>query len=120
MVRLPGRDELSSHLFQDEDCESFTKKTINYAATEARQRFARGERVGFAGIIIRPLGRFLYQYLRVGSFLYGTKGLAYAVMNLIYDINIAIIIWELGSEQTLSDSILKNESKRIELIKRKY
>jgi len=35
MVRLKGHDDLSLHLFQDEDCESFTKTTINYEALEA-------------------------------------------------------------------------------------
>ena len=119
MIRLPGRDELSLHLFQDEDCESFTKKTTNYAAMEARQRFARGERVSFTGIFLRPLGRFVYRYLRAGSILYGSKGLAYAVMNFIYDINMAIIIWELGNELTFSDALRKNEEKKREFLERK-
>jgi len=119
MIRLPGRDELSLHLFQDEDCESYTKKVTNYASMEARQRFARGERVGFAGIFLRPLGRFIYRYLRAGSILYGSKGLAYAVMNFIYDINMAIIIWELGNELTFSDALRKNEAKRREFLEKK-
>lgn len=120
MIRLPGRDELSLHLFQDEDCESFTKKTTNYAAMEARQRFERGERVGFTGIFLRPLGRFVYRYLRAGSILYRNKGLVYAVMNFIYDINMAIIIWELGNKLTFSDALKKNEVKKHELLKKKY
>jgi hypothetical protein len=86
---------------------------------EARQRFARGERVGFTGIFLRPLGRFIYRYLRAGSILYGSKGLAYAVMNFIYDINMAIIIWELGNELTFSDALRKNEAKKREFLDKK-
>jgi len=119
MIRLPGSDELSLHLFQDEDCESFTKKTINYASMEARQRFARGERVDFTGILLRPLGRLFYRYLRTGSILYGSKGLIYAVMNLIYDINMAIIMWELANELTFSNALVKNEIKRREFLESK-
>lgn len=76
MIRLPGRDDLALHLFQDEDCESFVKKTINYEVSEAQQRFASGERVGFLGIFLKPLGRFVYRYLRAGSVFYGSKGLS--------------------------------------------
>jgi glycosyltransferase involved in cell wall biosynthesis len=119
MVRLPGRDELSLHLFQDEDCESYTKKTISYAAAEARHRFARGERVTFTGILLKPIRRFIYQYIRAGSFLYGSRGLAYATMNLIYDINMSIIIWELENELTLLDAVQKNDAKKRHFLQKK-
>lgn len=116
MIRLPGKDELSLHLFQDEDCESFVKKTINYEVTEARQRFESGERIGFAGIFLKPLGRFVYRYLRTGSVAYGSKGLVYAVMNFIYDLNVSIILWELGDKSTYADAIRKNEDKKRTLL----
>ena len=118
MIRLPGKDELSLHLFQDEDCESFVKKTINYEATEARQRFAHGERVGFLGLLLRPLGRFIYRFIRAGSYARGSKGLVYALMNFVYDLNVSIILWELGNELTHAGAIRKNADKRWELLAR--
>lgn len=121
MVRLPGNDELSLHLFQDEDCESFSRKTINYEVEEAKQRFACGERVSFIGIFLKPFGRFIYRYIRAGSFVRGGKGLAYATMNFIYDQHLSILIWELSKELTYSDAIQKNQYKRFELlIKNKF
>lgn len=117
MIRLPGRDELALHLFQDEDCESFSKKTTNYAAMEAKQRFDRGERVGFSGVFFKPLGRFIYRYIRAGSIVHGSKGLAYAVMNFIYDVNMSIMIWELGNKLTYADAIRKNEERKRQLLK---
>ena len=116
MIRLPGRDEMSLHLFQDEDCESFTRKTINYQVTEARQRFDRGERVHFAGLFLKPFGRFVYRYIRAGSVAQGYKGLAYAVMNFIYDLNMSIMIWELGNNLTYSDALQKNEERKRKLL----
>ncbi|MBT9540093.1 glycosyltransferase [Thiobacillus sp.] len=117
MIRLPGRDELSLHLFQDEDCESFTKKTINYEAIEARQRFAAGERMSGIGLALGPLSRFLYRYLRTGSFAKGSKGLVYSILNLIYDFNVSIILWELTNQLTFDDAIRKNAEKKEQLLK---
>lgn len=117
MVRLPGRDEFSLHLFQDEDCESFTKKTINYEAVEARQRFAAGERMSGLGLILGPIGRFIYRYFRTGSFTKGSKGLVYSVLNLIYDFNVSIILWELTNQLTFDDAIRKNAEKKAQLQK---
>ena len=116
MVRLPGCDDLSLHLFQDEDCESFTKKTINYEALEARQRFNSGERIRAPGIVLGPLVRFIFRYFRTGSFTKGAEGLVYSVLNLIYDINVSIILWELTNRLTLSNAIQKNAERRAQLI----
>ena len=117
MVRLPGRDDLSLHLFQDEDCESFTKKTINYEAIEARQRFAAGERMSGMALVSGPIGRFIYRYFRTGSFTKGSKGLVYSVLNLIYDFNVSIILWELTNQLTFDDAIKKNAEKKAQLQK---
>ncbi|NCX93340.1 MAG: glycosyltransferase [Gammaproteobacteria bacterium] len=117
MVRLAGRDDLSLHLFQDEDCESYTKKTINYQALEARQRFASGERMSGVKLVLGPIARFLYRYFRTGSFTKGSKGLVYSVLNLIYDFNVSIILWELTNQLTFDDAIKKNAEKKAQLQK---
>jgi len=117
MVRLSGRDELSLHLFQDEDCESFTKKTINYEALEARQRFAAGERMSGIKLMFGPIGRFIYRYFRTGSFTKGSKGLVYSILNLIYDFNVSIIIWELTNQLTFDDAIRLNAEKKKKLLR---
>ena len=117
MIRLPGKDELSLHLFQDEDCESFTKKTINYEVLEARQRFEAGERMTGLKLIFGPVGRFIYRYLRTGSFTKGSKGLIYSILNLIYDFNASIILWELTNQLTYDDAIRKNAEKKAQLQK---
>jgi glycosyltransferase involved in cell wall biosynthesis len=117
MVRLPGRDELSLHLFQDEDCESFTKKTINYVAIEARQRFATGERMTGSKLFFGPLGRLIYQFFRTGSYSKGSKGLVYSILNLIYDFNVSIILWELTNQLTYEDAVTRNNEKKSQLFK---
>jgi glycosyltransferase involved in cell wall biosynthesis len=115
MIRLNGNDENSIYLFQDEDCETFTKKTINYAVLEARQRFECGERINSVGLIIRPIGKFLYRYIRTGSFVKGYQGLVYSILNLIYDLNVSIILWELTNKLTLNDAIRLNKEKKVQL-----
>ena len=115
MIRLPGCDENSLHLFQDEDCESFTKKTINYEAFEARQRFASGERMSGIRLVFGPVGRFFYRYFRTGSFTKGPQGLVYSVLNLIYDFNVSIILWELTNQLTFDDAVRLNAKKKAKL-----
>lgn len=116
MVRLPGRDELSLHLFQNEDCESFTRKTISYEALEARQRFRAGERMNGTKLALGPIGRFCYQYIRTGAFTRGSKGLVYSILNMIYDFNTCIILWELSRGLTLENAVKKNCEKRTKLL----
>jgi len=117
-VRLPGRDELSLHLFQNEDCESFTKKTINYEALEARQRYRAGERMSGARLMLGPIARFCYQYIRTGAYTRGSKGLVYSILNMIYDFNTCIILWELTRGLTLENAVKKNAEKKAELLDR--
>jgi len=116
MIRLRGKDELSLHLFQDEDCVSFTKKTINYEALEARQRFATGERMWWGKLIFGPLARFAYRYIRTGSVAKAERGLVYSILNLIYDFNVSIILWELTNNLTYDDAVRGNADKRSELM----
>lgn len=117
MIRLSARDELALHLFQDEDCESYTKKTINYQVIEARQRFAAGQTMNSIKLVFAPLGRFIYNYLRTGIFAKGEKGLAYALLNMIYDYNVSIILWEIQTRSTLEEAVKKNASRREQLLK---
>jgi len=53
MVRLETKDELSLHLFQDEDCKSYTIKTLKYANTEADERYKAGQRIGYFRLIFK-------------------------------------------------------------------
>ena len=118
MVRLDARDELSLHRFIDEDCQSFTVKTIDYAAREASQKFIAGYTIGFFGLLFKPLWRFSYSYfLRTGTVVRGTPGLIYALMNLIYDYHVCIIIWELCHDLDLKGVIRENELTRLKLIR---
>jgi glycosyltransferase involved in cell wall biosynthesis len=116
MIRLEGRDELALHLIRDEECLSFTNKTIKYAVVEAEQKFKSGQKVGFFGVFFRPLYRFLYSYFRLGSFLYGVPGLIYAILNLVYDFQVNIILWELCNNLTEKNIIKMNEVYRTKFI----
>lgn len=116
MIRLPGCDNLSLHLIIEDDCEKFTRKTIGYAVTEARQRFAGGERLGAIGVVYGPVARFLYRYIRLGSFSKGAEGLLYAILNFVYDMHVSIILWELTRNLTANNILEKNEEVRAHLL----
>jgi glycosyltransferase involved in cell wall biosynthesis len=117
MKRLEALDELSLHLFHDEDCQSFTNKTIKYAATEASQKFRSGKRVGAYGILFKPAMRFIYSYFRVGAVEKGVPSLVYAISNLIYDINVNIMLWELSNGLDRPGGVMANNKIRSKLNK---
>lgn len=117
MIRLAGKDELSLHLFQDEDCISFTSKTIKYAKTEAIQLHRMGLVSGMMGAVFKPLGRFFYAYFRLGSFLYGKKGFVYSLLNLQYDLTVQIHLWELNNGSERDNAIKENNKVRANLLK---
>jgi glycosyltransferase involved in cell wall biosynthesis len=96
MIRLEAKDELSLHLFQDDDCQSFTAKTIKYAAMEAKHKFGTGKNFGFIELFFKPLWRVFYAYFRSGAVTRGIPGLIYSILNLVYDFQVNIMIWELS------------------------
>ena len=117
MLKLEGRDDLSLHLFQDEDSISFITKTIKYAKTEAIQLHRRGVSNGVCISILKPLGRFFYSYIRLGSFLYGKKGFVYSLLNFQYDLTVQIHLWELNNRSGKDDAVNNNNEVREKLIK---
>lgn len=116
MVRLRPDNSNSLYLFQDESYISFTSKTIKYAEIEASQRVKRGESHGLIRGILKALFRFLYSYVRLGSFKFGSKGLAYAVLNLQYDISIALMSWEQNNSLGGGAPVQKNDEARVALM----
>lgn len=117
MVRLRANNSNSLYLFQDESCFSFTSKTIKYAEIEARQRIEKGEKFGLLKGLLKALLRFLYSYFRLGSFQFGSEGLAYAVLNLQYDISIVLAVWEQNNGLGGRAPIQKNSDARIALMR---
>jgi hypothetical protein len=69
-----------------------------------------------AKLLFGPLKRFIYGYFRTGSFIKGSKGLVYSVLNLIYDFNVSIILWELTNQITYDDAVRKNAEKKAQLL----
>jgi glycosyltransferase involved in cell wall biosynthesis len=116
MIRLPAEDNLALHLFQDVDTFEFSRKTIRYASIEARQqgKLERHQRMSYL-VLIKVLSN-LWKYFRLGSISRGNEGLAYFILNLIYDINIILIRWELSTENTIEDARIKSMKTREGLI----
>jgi glycosyltransferase involved in cell wall biosynthesis len=117
MIRLKGVDELSLHLFQDEDCVSFIKKTTKYSTLEAVQMHRMGVSNSPLKILSLPVWRFIYAYFRLGSFRLGPKGFIYALLNFQYDLSVQIQLWELNNQSDKANATTLNNKVRSELIK---
>ena len=116
MVRLRAHNSNSLHVFQDESCVSFTRKTITYAEIEAAGQIGIASKYGLLAGLSKALLRFLYRYFRLGSFRFRSEGLAYAVLNLQYDIQIALTVWENVNGYGGSQRAQRNDEVRVALL----
>ena len=103
--------------YKSEIDKKLVQETINYAKEEAFQQFKSGKKVGWFGILIKPVMRFIYSYFRTGAFIRGVPGLLYSMLNLIYDFNVNIILWELCHDLNRQGGIKKSSLVRGKLIK---
>ena len=117
MIRLKAVDELSLHVFQDEDYLSIEKKHLGYAKTEADQMLRSGhEKVGRYDLFFGPLFKFVYYYFRSGAFMNGIPGLIYAIALFQYDISKNTFLWEMQNSMEKPQAIKANDALRCKLI----
>lgn len=64
--------------------EDFVARSNRYSTLAAREMASRGARAGFAGLALRPLGRFLSMYVLKAGFLDGWRGFVLAVLYANY------------------------------------
>ncbi len=93
------------------DLANYLKKADRYTTWGAMDRFEKfqksGRRIGFAYLILRPIGRFFRHYFWRLGFLDGTHGL---VVSLLSSYNIfirALKIWRLQAGEKMGDPFKK-------------
>jgi hypothetical protein len=117
MIRLNAVDELSLHVFQDEDYLSTEKKHLGYAKTEADQMLKSGyKKVVRYDLFLGPLFRFIYYYFRSGAFVNGVPGLIYAIALFQYDLSKNTFLWEMQNSLERPQAIIANDVLRRNLI----
>lgn len=117
MVRLMAVDELSLHVFQDDDYLSTEKKHLGYAKTEANQMMRLGhKKVARYDLFIGPLFKFVYYYFRSGAFMNGVPGLIYAIALFQYDLSKNTFLWEMQNSIDRPQAIKANDDLRRRLI----
>ena len=76
------------------DLEDFVRRSNRYSTLAASDWLRRGRRVGVAGLIMKPLGRFLSMYIVQRGFLDGWRGLVLAILYAEYVFLRMAKIWE--------------------------
>jgi glycosyltransferase involved in cell wall biosynthesis len=118
MLRLKAVDQLSLHLFQDEDYLSTEKKHLDYAKTEANQTLKAGyKKVGKYDLFLKPFFKFAYHYFRSGAFMNGSPGLIYALALFQYDLSKNAFLWEMQNSMEKPQAVMANDILRKNLIK---
>lgn len=117
MVRLKAMDELSIHMFQDEDYLSTEKKHLGYAKREASQMYgADFKKVGRCDLFLGPFFKFAYYFFRSGAFMNGVPGLIYAIALFQYDLSKNSFLWEMQNSMEKPQAIKANDALRCKLI----
>jgi len=73
----------------------FVEKQNRYASWSAEDMYAKGRRVGYLGLLLRPPARFLQFYFLRGGFLDGRAGLAVCMTVAFYTFMKYTKLWEL-------------------------
>ena len=68
--------------------------------------------------LFKALIWFLYSNVRLGSFMFVSKGLAYAVLNLQYDISIVLSVSEKNNGLGSTSSFKQNNGARTEFMRK--
>jgi len=76
----------------------YVERSQKYAEIAARERFAKGKRVGLAGLLLRPPMAFLQGYVLRLGFLDGVPGLAVAAGRAYHKFMRDMRLWELASK----------------------
>jgi glycosyltransferase involved in cell wall biosynthesis len=93
LAHVPYRD-LSHHL-----------QTIDrYTTLAAQQMRERGKAAGVAGLVLRPLGAFLRNYVARGGWRDGSVGFVVSALNSYYVFLKFAKLWELGRRQRATGS----------------
>ena len=65
--------------------EEYLHKYMRYTQWAAEDRYDRGKRTSFYGLLIRPMLRFLYLYILRGGFLDGLPGIQICMLTAFYN-----------------------------------
>jgi (heptosyl)LPS beta-1,4-glucosyltransferase len=96
-IIAPGRSTLLNGLLLHWRSVTFAeqmRKDVDIAKLEADALAAKGVRVGCRQILIMPLLRFLWCYIRMGAFRVGTVGLIYSMMRGHSEFLRWVTLWE--------------------------
>jgi glycosyltransferase involved in cell wall biosynthesis len=83
--------------------EEQMRKDIDIAKLEAQALAEQGIQITWTRILLMPILRFLWCYLRMGGFRVGTVGLIYALMRAHSEFLRAVTLWERQSAQPSLD-----------------
>lgn len=86
------------------DLESYLARMNRYTTWWARDAYAKGRRVGYFGLLFRPVVRFCYNYTVRGGFLDGIGGLFVCGLTGCYVFLKYAKLWELHHSRTREPS----------------
>ena len=103
------------HMFRDDDMEILTKKEINYAIDEAKEKYNKNYKIiNSRYILTEVIKAFIIGYIRMGGYKHGVPGVIYHIQHAIQRFLVFQKLWELQNNRNFElnrkESIAKRES----------
>lgn len=95
VLDLKAREDLAIAHFGYESISQFMERQNRYSKVEAENLFSEGIRFSWFNFFWKPTREFLVRFIRHGGFLDGFHGFALTYLMMIYQLQVAIKLWEL-------------------------
>ncbi len=99
ILNLPASENIAIVHFGYQNIEQFINRQSRYSVVLAQNLFDSGVRFSWISFFWNPLREFLVRYIRHLGFLDGFYGFALTYLMMIYQIEVAIKLWELEQKQ---------------------
>lgn len=93
--KLPAKEDFAILHFGYQSIEDFISRQSRYSTVKAQHLFEGGVRFSWVNFFWNPIREFLVRYIRHLGFLDGFYGLALTYLMMIYQLEVAIKLWEL-------------------------
>lgn len=95
ILNLPAKEELAIEHHGYSSVEQFINRQNRYSQIEALNLYQSGERFSWLNFFHRPFREFLVRFIKHRGFLDGFYGFALTYLMMVYQLQVAIALWEL-------------------------
>lgn len=99
VLELPAKADFAIEHFGYDSISEFIQRQNRYSQIQAQDLYSKGIRFSWFNFFLLPFREFVVRFVRHAGFLDGFYGFALTILMMIYQLNVAIKLWEMGKEE---------------------